>query len=498
MVASQIGSSNIVQTGQIGTFVYVKSDIFSEVDYVGNNLVINALSRDLGGLNPIYQKDPTRPNVFQIVDFTRSAPALGESTINERMVADVASFLENLKKLGCPIVIIIAINQCGRQDEIHAADSWVIVDGADLTNLDLGTFGNLDGESVEKKDVSGTLPFLDMGRVFPILFGEVAGATINSEVIDVIYAGVLSCGTCSPQSDGCDLYALTALNAGSPGLSSQLVTYIKGVAQDYDINTLGAHAGSRMTSVGTRIVVVSETDGAHHVAKKSDLTSWSRVSTGYVVGHSPRCIVALDPRNVFIGAAGGYIYKSSNVETSVTVVADNTNTSENSNDIHGSGQTIVSVHDNNVIQYSTNGGRTFALLTGPEVGQNLTTVWVHSKFAWEVGTNSGKLWKTPDGGSTWTQQPLPNQGSITLIRDISYSPVFPDELGALAVETLGADLVLRTITGGREWSNDTTLINGLPDNDRINAVAWCDSDTLAAGGLDGSDGVLAVGASPTA
>lgn len=498
MVATQIGGSNIVQTGQIGTFVYVKSDIFSEVDYVGNNFVVNALSRDLGGLNPIYQKDPTRPNVFQIVDFTRSAPALGETTINERMLADVAGFLETFKKLRCPIVVILAINQCGRQDELHAADSWLIVDSAELTNLDFGSMGNLDGESTEKKDVSGTMPFLDFGRVFPILFGEVAADTINAEVLDVIYAGVSSCGTCSPFSDGCDLYALTAVNAGSPGLSSQLVTLIKGVVQDYDIYTLGAKAGNRLTSVGERIVVVSEADGAHHVANKSDLTTWSRVSTGYVGGASPRCITALDPRNVFIGAAGGYIYKSSNVETSVTVVADNSNTTENSNDIHGVGQTIVSVHDNNVIQFSWNKGRTFSTLVGPEVGQNLTAVWVHSKYQWEVGTNSGKLWKTPDGGSTWTQQALPNQGNITLIRDISYSPIFPDELGALAVETLGADLVLRTITGGREWSNDTRLIDGLPSNDRINAVAWCDSDTLAAGGLDGSDGVLAVGASPTA
>ena len=495
MGTSQVGGSNIVQTGQIGTFVYVKSDIFSEVDYIGDNFVINALSQDLGGLNPIFQKDPTRPNVFQIVDFTRSAPSLGEATINERMLADVATFLEGFKKTRCPVVFIIAINQCSRQDEIHAADSWVIVDESSLTNIDFGSFGNLDGESTEKKDVTGTMPFLDVGRVFPILFGEIAADTVLSEVLDVIYAGVQSCGTCSPYSDGCDLYALTALNAGSPGLSSQVITYIKGVAASHDIDTLGAKAGNRLVSVGTRIVVVSEADGAHHVAHKDDMDAWSRVATGYVAGHSPRCIVALDPRNVFIGAAGGYIYKSQNVETSVTVVADNSNTTENANDIHGIGQTIVCAHDNNVIQKSTNGGKTFTSVVGPESGANLTSIWVHSKYQYEVGTNTGKLWKTDDGGQNWTQQALPNQSNITLIRRISYSPIFPDALGALVCETLGADIVLRTITGGREWSNDTNLIDGVPTNDRLNAVAWCDSDTLATGGLNGSDGVLAVGSS---
>lgn len=497
MVAPQVGQSTIVQTGLVATFVYEKGDIFSEVDYVGEHFVVNAASRDLGGLNPIYQKNPNRPNDFKIVDFTRSAPALGETTINEHMLWDVAAHLEQYKDNNCPIVIILALQPCGRQDEIYNASSWLLIDRALLTNLDFGAIGGaLDGESTMVA-ITGTMPFLDFGRVYPILFGEIAGDTVLSEVLDVIYAGEQSCGSCAPASDGCDLYALTSLNSGSPGLSSQVISYIKGVATNYDISTLGAKSGNRMTSVGSKIVVVSEADGAHHVAAKSDLTSWSRVSSGYQAGGSPRCIVALDARNVFIGGAGGYIYKSTNVETSVTVVADNTGTTENANDIHGVGQTIVCVHDNNVIQYSTNGGKTFAVLTGPNVGQNLTAVWVKTKYAWEVGDNEGMLWQTADGGLNWTQKALPNQSNITVIDDIKYSPEMPDELGAISVQVNGAGAVYRTITGGREWTADTGVIDGLPLSDRINAVAWCGRNTLAAGGLDDAttDGILAVGAS---
>lgn len=490
----------IAMQGEVAAFYYRQDDLTDNLKYVGDfgASVIDGLTKPLGDLNPTYIKDPARANKFDIARLTRGAPELGEFTFLEYIKRTTRSVLERIEKQDCPVVFAIKLDNCNRPDDPDTVESIFVVPDLRLSSLEMGTMQQRDNN--EALEYTGTMSHSNAWtRFFLLRFQEEADALILSEVIDVAYTDEVSCGNCAPFNSGCDvLFALTNANAGSPGLSSQIVvtrdagdTYTK-----YDIASLGGKSGSAMTIVGSKMVVVSEADGAHHVAPLSDVSAsqWSRVSTGYVGGASPRCIFALSPSRVFIGAAGGYIYKSEDVTAGVEVVEDGTLSTENANAIHGVGEVIITAHDNNVLKISTNDGLTWSALTGPAIGDNLTAVWVNNANQFWVGTNAGELWFTMDGGTNWTQRLLPDQDNITAVLDIKFGDVY-SQFGAIAVQKTVTAEVYTTWYGGRRWyreSPEIVQLGTLPE--RINKLALCGSDHIAAGGLQSgsTDGVLAV------
>lgn len=397
---------------------------------------------------------------------------------------------------------LLKIDDCGNLDDRNSFQSFFIVDTSKLNNIDLENIQTpLDGTEA-MFEMSGTFSLTTWERLVPIKFAAYAESTVLAEVLDIIYADEISCGTCAPASNGCQqVYALTRANTGSPGLSSQIAYTLNGGStwSTKDIAPFGGLSGNRLVSVGQYLVVISEADASWAYVEKDTISTdaFTQVNTGLEVGGAPRAIYAANPNLVFMGGAGGYIYKSEDITADVEVVHDASITTQNSNDIHGNGQVIVSVHNNNVVLVSTNGGVSFASITGSvEIGANLTAVWVRSAFQWYIGTNTGKLWYTEDGGVTFTQRALPNQANLSVVNDIKFSDEL-NEVGAIAVQTLTAGYVYRTFTGGREWYQNTA-ISGLnatgTTNTRINAIALCGLNEIAAGGIESgsTDGLIAI------
>lgn len=494
--------SPFVTSGQVAFFAYTQPDLTELAGYLGESVYPQSLSQGFGTPTPIYVPDPSRAGNQIIVGYTYTTPELAQAQINQRWHRLSALYLDGVRRKKCMQTWLIKADSCGRQDTLDTWESVVVIEGLQLTNFEISDIKALSGEDAEVP-ISGQFSATDFYFLFTARFAERLDSTNLSEVLDIIYADEVSCGSCAPVSDGTlKLYALEGLNTGSPGLSARVVYSTNGGSSGSakDIATLGGKTANRLEAVGRYIVVVSEADGAHHYIPKSTIasSSWTRVSSGYVGGASPRAIYAASGSRVFIGGAGGYIYLSRNITTSVEVVEDGSNTTQNVNDIHGVGTAIiVAVHNSNVVQFSTNGGNSFqkvttdAGLNGPEAGANLTAVWAQSPYVWYVGTNTGKLWYTTDRGYTWTQRTLPGQSGISVINDIKFS-VPRREHGVVAVERAGAGVILRTITGGREWYDAEPGVAGLPTNTRINAVALADVYAIAAGGKNGSDGIIAI------
>lgn len=487
-----------VKQGEIAGFSYTSANLAQlpvALATFGNN-IIESLSKSLGALNPIYAKDPRIQNKINIIDFSRGAPELGEVAFRERVVPATYNYLERKFKNDCEEIFIIKIDPCGALDDLNSWNSIWIVDRVRLNNISVEALQAFDASNAV--EMTGSFNSVTFERILPIRFALYAESTVLAEVLDGVYYDNKSCGDCSVYSEGCDkLAVLTRANTGSPGLSSQLVFTTTGGSTwtASDIQSLGGKDGRQLTAVGIYLVVVSETDGAHHYAPKSNPVAgqWTRVSTGYAVGGSPRAIYAKSPTEIFIGGQGGYVYKSTDITSSVTAITDGSLTAQNSNDIHGAGQVIVSAHDNNVILYSINNGTSFASLTGPEVGVNLLCVWCKTPYQWYVGTNTGKLWYTMDQGATWTQRALPAQSTLTAVYDIKFSADIA-EVGAIAVQATGAGYVYRTITGGRTWYNDAPGIDDLATNEKANFVALCGVNQIASGGKKQSstDGFIAI------
>lgn len=489
-----------LQSGQVGVHVYSKNDLATIPKYLGffSENIVETLSKAKGDLEAVYAKG-TRPGEIFIVDTLRGAPQLGEVSIRERVRPEAYNYIERIYKSDCPIVLLIKLDACGNLDSRSSFQSFWIVDTARLNNIDVENLQTPFDAQAGMVEMSGTLNHITFERLLPIKFSAYAESTLLAEAIDVIYFDEISCGACAPASSGCEKIGfLTRANTGSPGLSGQFVYRLTdgGAWATKDLPTLGGNDPRRVAAIDQYIVVISEADASLSYFTKANIASAtvSQVTTGFVGGGAPRAIYAKSPNEVFIGGAGGYIYKSEDITLGVEVAHDGSLSTQNSNDIHGYGQTIVSVHDNNVILYSQNNGLNFGLLaTPPEVGANLTAVCCKTAYQWLVGTNTGKLWVTEDAGATWFQRLLPDQNSLVVINDIKADPDL-GEVMALAAETLTGGYVYRSFSGGREWSRLSPYISDIPTNRRINAVALCGVNEIAAAGLKSgsTDGLAAI------
>lgn len=495
---------NTVTQGEIAAFIFETGNLNAEVIPLGQfgYSIIQSLEKSKGDLSPFILPHPENRNEFAVVDTVRGAPDLGSATIIEKVDPRVKNFLERLFDQDCGYDALIYLGCDSKKTDPTKFLSVVLVEKMQSTTLGFNTdLMSFTENTAEKVEFTTETSYITWNRIFPVIFASKAGDEILAEVLDVVYADSVSCGACAPYSLGNNkVFALTAANTGSPGLSAQLVYSLDqgSTWSTLDWAVLGGNTARRMTEVGQYLVTVSETDGSHAYIPIDTLTTAAqvRVTSGYQVSGSPRAIYASSVGNVIIVGAGGYIYRATDVTSGVSVVHDATDTTENANDVHGAGNVVVSVHDNDVVMLSTNNGRTFASTTvTPEAGTNLTAVWVVSPTAWYIGTNSGKLWYTTDGGASYTQRRLPQQDSIAAILRINFSDD-SSRVGAVSVQyTNNTGAIYRTFSGGIHWLDDTTdAIGDIPANERLNAIAHFGVNELFIGGKQSgsTDGVLAI------
>jgi hypothetical protein len=381
-------------------------------------------NQDLGTPDPMYCPSPTQRNKWEIIDDIPKTPALGTTDFTQRADRFLNDIWWDLKQRGCSFNMQAVIGECQRPDDFTKWDAKIVFLGTRLNNFGMGTLNPLTGDDNAATDLTGTLSFQDWDRIRSIKFSERADSTVVAEVLDGFYYDTAQCGECGTPSDGCNaIYLLTAASGGSPGLSSQLVYSLdKGKTwATIDISTLGGLAGNRATPMGTYIVVVSQATGAHHYSPITGgvpSSSWVKVTSGYVATKGPRAIYAKSSNQAYVAAAGGYVYYLGGPTVAATVLIDGSITTQDLNDIHGFGQTIVAVGGSNAVLWSENDGRSFSLVTGPAVGVNLTSVWCISKNIWMVGTGGGKLYYTLNNGTTWAEIGLPSVA--TVINDIHF------------------------------------------------------------------------------
>lgn len=490
---------NIAKSGQFRIFVQpAGSSPKNPYLYVGC-LNLGGFQEDLGTGEPIYCPSSEVPGGYDIVDTTSPPPSPPTSDFTQHMSRILNDFWWDLRKRRCEFNLIVKGSNCARPDDLDDFQGKIIVKNTKLTAFNTGSFNGLAEDAVI--DITGSLLIKDFDRFLPMTFGEVADASTFAEVLDGVYADKIQCGNCGEQSDGCQkAYVLTATIAASPSLSSQIVfTNDAWSTHDTDdINSLATGIGNALAQVGTRIVVVSETDLAHHYKQQSAIDagtsgSWTRVAAGYVAAKGPRAIWSKSPSQTYIAAAGGYVYFMANPAAAVTVLTDGSVTTQVLNDIRGKGRTIVAVGASNAVIVSRNGGQTWTLLTGPAVGIVLNTVDVINELIWFIGAANGKSYFTTNGGTTWVEN-TPDS-AITNVNKIR----FADEIvGYMVVEISGGVRVYRTADNGYSWHDEAPYVDGVPAAANYNFITPCPNNynVTLAGGLKAvvTDGLIALGA----
>lgn len=464
------------------------------------------VSQGFGDIEKIENPDPYNYGKYVEIGSIRGATERVTTTLEGRYAMSLQSTLLELARKGCSADVQLHIGKCTDPSDPNTFEKALVLEDAYLTNWSTEDLGNLASGDEAVVNESADISAKEVYEVLPISFGEKAGSIVTNEVLDVTICDAASCGDCEVESSGCDkIYAVTKGSGGSPATIPDIVfTIDKGVtwyAHDIDVYSSSEDADA-VACQGSYVVVVSGDADSLAYALKSEIDSlvdptWTEVTTGFVAAGSPRDI---DVANGVAWICGdlGYIYSSADVTAGVSVIDAGTVTAANLVAIDAYTDTfIVAVGNSGVILYSSN-GETFALATAPVgIGVNLTCVFVKSESEWWVGTDTGRLYYTIDGGDTWTEKSFPGSGAGD-VYDIQFAT---DSVGYLSHSTATpAGRILRSYDGGYSWQVAPEKSGTIPANEKMNALAVCESDPNFVVGVGlkttgGGDGFVVLGSS---
>lgn len=477
----------------------------------GQYLIVTGVTKPFGSTDPIRVPDPHRIGGYRRVARSQTPADDPSATITflEQHGALPQAFLEN----ACPLTVFEVTGLCkDLSDFVGGWEDYVLIYAAgEKTSLDGGDRGSWDADDQIEDSVDFT--FGDIYPVGPIQLAEAASNEISREVVDAVWGPAASCGSCGPGNDGTRrLYAAAkSSGTGSPGLPGEIIYTLDGGATwtESAITGLGVSEDPKaIRVVGDKLVVLTSLP-AYYWATINPNTgapgTWNKVTTGLLGAAPANDMFVLSPREIFFVGNSGYLYKATDITGGVSVISAGGQTSQNLLRIHGDNLsgTLYAVGANSTVLKSTDRGRTWAATAGtvPTTTASVQAVAALDNLRAWVGTSSGRVFYTVDGGENWTERLVSDAAAV-------YDIVFPtDEVGYIAYAVSGpTGYVLTTWDGGASWTNAAPRLQSLPTTDRVNRVAvpftaesMIAANTVALASLhgNGTDGLLALGAALT-
>ena len=455
-----------------------------------------------GGVDAIWTHDPNQIGRYRLVGRTISAPDLASATIIMR--EKHGAIPRQLLTESCPFNVYEPTGKCKDLSDFLAgwSDYVLVYSSALVDSKDLGTRTTWDADDAVEDSLSVTL-----SEVYPVGqlgFGEEAATTIYRPVLDVVYGRSSSCYCEDPTNF---IYAITGSNAGSPGLPSEVIYSIDGgdTWQTAPIAGIGAAEDAVAIDIVGSYVVVLGTDAYYYAeinANTGAPGTFTKVSTGFVASGSPNDIYVASPREVWFCGDTGYIYKSTDITAGVSVISAGDATAENLDRIHGVEEVIVSVGANGAVIKSDNRGITWSATTASPIAAALQALWVLTDKRYWVGSATGYVYYTTNGGESWTAYNFNGYGSGA-VQDIVFAT---SEVGYISHSTtVPAARLLATFNGGNDWTTTRPRILNWPTFDHAYRLAAPLTDAgiaannLAVAGMAGNgvDGILLLGAAAT-
>jgi hypothetical protein len=496
-------TSNPAQTGYSRVFMIAGRARPDHIPSYQAMTKAGAVSQAFGDVTKIEAPDPDNYGAFIEVGRIKGATERATVQLMGRYASDTASELLELARNGCAADVQVHFGACSDPRSFDTFTKALILEDALITNYGTEDLGALGSDEQAKIDETVDISAKDIYEVLPLTFAERAGTIVTNEVLDGVICDTKSCGDCEDESSGCEkIYTITKAAGGSAGTPPDLVYSLDGGANWYahDIDTLAAAEDpNAIACLGDYLVVVSEDSGSLHYVLKSTVTAtddpaWTEVSTGLVALKGP---LAMDSTGnyAFIVGEGGYIYGTSDPTAGVTVLDAGVATVDDLLDVHALSDTFAVAVGNNGAIVKTENGSTWTLITAPTgAGIHYNAIWVKSEREWWIGTNTGLLYYTLDGGDNFALRSFPGSGAGA-IHDIKFATNSVGYLSHATAAPLGR--ILRTFNGGQSWVVLPEGIGSLPVNDRFNFVAPCtyDANFIVAGGLadNAADGIIVVG-----
>jgi hypothetical protein len=469
-----------------------------------NFLKFGSFEQSFGSVNPVFEPSKSKYGAFDPVAEFRDAEERPTTSMVGHFAREVKSRMLQLAQAGCKFDLQMHIGECENPGIFDDFQKVMIFEGVLIESYSTDDIGALEPGEQSKVDETGDISATRMYEYLPVALAERKPTLVTNELIDVIVCDAASCGNCETESDGCQrLMAISKAAGGSPSTPADVVFSLDGGKNwlAHDIDTLGVAVDpSGIACVGTYVVVVAATDGdAMHIALISEFTatddpSFTQINTGFVTGGAPQDIWSLGNVAYLVGN-GGYIYKTTDPASGVTVIDAGAATISQLNAVHMLSEEFGVAVGNDGVILTINNDLVSALATSPVgVGVDLNCVWVKSETEWFVGSAAGVLYYTLDGGATWTEKTLPGTAPST-VTDIAMASASVMYVAATVTDK-GETYV--SINGGASFIRmPLGSANAMPNNDGINAIAAFEEDVdfLVGVGLnaDGTDGFIVVG-----
>jgi photosystem II stability/assembly factor-like uncharacterized protein len=288
---------------------------------------------------------------------------------------------------------------------------------------------------------------------------------------------------CGPARDLCE-YGIIGLDRAAGYLYDSEVKYTKTggstwIMATVDPFTWGGHiskvwifetlSGSRWVTFRESPVIGAPAESAYSV---DEGVSWANRTMGTLLNQGINDATLCGANMIAVGT-GGYIYVSSDQANSWTVQEAGVETAQDLNGvIFHSDQIGYAVGNSNAFLTTNDGGQDWAAGTGPAAGRNLLTVAVNDQGHIFIGTNDGRLFRSEDGGDTWTA--IVDMG-VGTIDDIQFDEA-TRYIGLLVWNTAApVGAAYRSEDGGATWFEAAEM----PANSGINDAFMCDHNHFA-------------------
>lgn len=451
-----------------------------------------------GDLTLRYCPDPSAPNKWKVVSSWRGAPG----PVTTSLEVDITETADWLEKVNCPANLYVLQNSCGRMDNPLNYARGFLFSNSQITNEGLTGLVAKDPDSQDQAVMTFDISAEELFRVFEF---DVAtqGIGETEDLTDIAFGGRSQCsGPCGANQELCDFGVVVGKSAaGSPSnLATPWITTDGGdnwaasatqpFASSEDISSVVVFDMDKDTR---RIMVARGTTDAGNpaeIAYSDDSgATWTNVNVGstngqYVLG--PNGLIALDRYHLWLVTTGGYIYFSSDggatwiTQDAGLVTSNNLYAVDFIDDNTGF---AVGVSD--TILYTLDGGANWTTASATGSGDDILSVAVHDRYVVWVSTSGGEMWRTSNGGTTWTEY---TGFSGTGTGSIPAQSWFNQSIGAFIHNTAAPVGSLHfTIDGGQNWRSVP-----LPgSNVGLTSVFICDPQTLyVTGNAVGGSGLI--------
>lgn len=359
----------------------------------------------------------------------------------------------------CPPTVYVMYSNCGADNDPTNYDFVDILEDLYITEETQENVSNAlaeDGNTDVGGDivVEAAISFLNRVTHKPVTATQVDVSDIRSHIVESVAVcdKEAICGDCDTNTKGCQtVWLVTNGVAGSIGTPAAIRkstdrgstwTTISNPFSDTDDSII------KVRCDGNTVILVN--GEASSYAYSNDGSTFTEVLTPTQIISD---VAVVGSTRIWMSAAAGFIYYSENQGQSVSTQTAGDITAQNLNAISmASGLLGYAVGNANAFLRTTNGSD-WEAVTGPSVGVNLTAVAaIADTEIVLVGDASGNIFRSDDKGATWTTSftaATATAGGIVSIAACNCNVM----LFAANNAALTDGSVYKTINGGNTWTS---------------------------------------------